>query len=155
MEFKESLQEGIKYEIIVLGIIKEKYPSAHKIDGYCKEYDIYIPENDTKIEVKFDKKSLQTGNIVVEIEMFNKPSALFTTKSDYWVFCDGHELMWITPTKIKDVIIWNGLKAVSFVGDGDTHRKRAILVPKDLIRQASKINKLPQTKIAPLMEQKF
>ena len=142
MEFKDSLQEGIKYEIIVLSIIKEKYPSAHKIDGYCKEYDIYVPENDMKIEVKTDKKSNYTGNLVVEIEMFDKPSALFTTKSDYWVFCDGEELMWITPTKIKDVIIWNGLRAVSFIGKGDTHKKRAILVPKNLIREASKINKL-------------
>ena len=142
MEFKASLQEGIKYEILVLGIIQEKYPTAYKIEGYCKEYDIYVPENDIKIEVKFDKKSLETGNIVVEIEMFNKPSALFTTKSDYWVFCDGYELMWITPSKIKDIIIWNGLRAVTFVGDGDTQIKRAILVPKNLIRGASKINKL-------------
>jgi hypothetical protein len=142
VEFKDSLQEGIKYEIIVLGIIKEKYPSAHKIEGYCKEYDIYVPENDMKIEVKTDKKSNFTGNLVVEIEMFDKPSALFTTKSNYWVFCDGEELMWITPAKIKDIIIWNGLKAVSFVGNGDTHKKRAILVPKHLIREASKIHKL-------------
>jgi hypothetical protein len=122
--------------------LKEKYPSAHKIEGYCKEYDIYVPENDMKIEVKTDKKSNFTGNLVVEIEMFDKPSALFTTKSNYWVFCDGEELMWITPAKIKDIIIWNGLKAVSFVGNGDTHKKRAILVPKHLIREASKIHKL-------------
>ena len=74
--------------------------------------------------------------------MFNKPSALFTTKSDYWVFCDGIELMWISPNKIKDIIIWNGLKAVTFIGNGDTQKKRAVLVPKDLIRNKSIINKL-------------
>jgi LytS/YehU family sensor histidine kinase len=44
--------------------------------------------------------------------------------------------------KIKDVIIWNGLKAVTFIGKGDTHKKRAILVPKYLIRNESSINKL-------------
>jgi hypothetical protein len=142
MEFKEALIDGVEYEMIVLNFIKEKYPSAYKIEGYFKEYDIYVPENDIKIEVKLDKKSTITGNLVVEIEMFNKPSALFTTKSDYWVFCDGIELMWISPNKIKDIIIWNGLKAVTFIGNGDTQKKRAVLVPKDLIRNKSIINKL-------------
>ena len=142
MEFKEALIDGVEYEMIVLNFIKEKYPSAYKIEGYFKEYDIYVPENDIKIEVKLDKKSIVTGNLVVEIEMFNKPSALFTTKSDFWVFCDGIELMWISPSSIKDVIIWNGLKAVTFIGNGDTQKKRAVLVPKDLIRNKSIINKL-------------
>jgi hypothetical protein len=142
MEFKNALEEGLQYEIIVLNIIKKKYPSAYKIEGYFKDYDIYVPENNIKIEVKFDKKSLITGNLVVEIEMFNKPSALFTTKSDYWVFCDGAEIMWIAPIKIKDIIIWNELRAVTFIGDGDTQKKRAILVPKNLIRNKSIINKL-------------
>ena len=142
MEFKEALIDGVEYEMIVLNFIKEKYPSAYKIEGYFKEYDIYVPENDIKIEVKLDKKSTITGNLVVEIEMFNKPSALFTTKSDFWVFCDGIELMWISPNKIKDIIIWNGLKAVTFIGNGDTQKKRAVLVPKDLIRNKSIINKL-------------
>jgi hypothetical protein len=142
MEFKEALIDGVEYEMIVLNFIKEKYPSAYKIEGYFKEYDIYVPENDIKIEVKLDKKSTITGNLVVEIEMFNKPSALFTTKSDYWVFCDGIELMWISPSSIKDIIIWNGLKAVTFIGNGDTQKKRAVLVPKDLIRNKSIINKL-------------
>jgi hypothetical protein len=142
MEFKEALIDGVEYEMIVLNLIKEKYPSAYKIEGYFKEYDIYVPENDIKIEVKLDKKSIVTGNLVVEIEMFNKPSALFTTKSDFWVFCDGIELMWISPSSIKDVIIWNGLKAVTFIGNGDTQKKRAVLVPKDLIRNKSIINKL-------------
>jgi hypothetical protein len=142
MEFKEALIDGVEYEMIVLNLIKEKYPSAYKIEGYFKEYDIYVPENDIKIEVKLDKKSIVTGNLVVEIEMFNKPSALFTTKSDFWVFCDGIELMWISPSSIKDIIIWNGLKAVTFIGNGDTQKKRAVLVPKDLIRNKSIINKL-------------
>ena len=142
MQFKDSLLVGEQKEYLILDFIKKKYPSAYKVEGYCKECDIYVPECNMKIEVKFDKKSNHTGNIVVEIEMFNKPSALFTTKSDYWIFYDGFELMIIRPIDIKDIIIWNGLKAVTFIGIGDTESKRAILVPKQLIRNKSKICKI-------------
>ena len=142
MQFKDSLLVGEQKEYLILDFIKRKYPNAYKVEGYCKECDIYVPECDMKIEIKFDKKSNHTGNLVVEIEMFNKPSALFTTQSDYWIFYDGFELMIIRPIDIKDVIIWNGLKAVTFIGIGDTQSKRAILVPKELIRNKSKICKL-------------
>jgi hypothetical protein len=142
MQFKDSLLVGEQKEYLILDFIKRKYPNAYKVEGYCKECDIYVPECDMKIEIKFDKKSNHTGNLVVEIEMFNKPSALFTTKSNYWIFYDGFELMIIRPIDIKDVIIWNGLKAVTFIGIGDTQSKRAILVPKELIRNKSKICKL-------------
>ena len=59
------------------------------IDGYCKEWDIYIPELDEGVEVKSDQKSKHTGNIVIEIEFNGKPSALATTKAKYWVIFDS------------------------------------------------------------------
>ena len=36
--------------------------------------------------------------------MFEKPSALLTTKADYWVVYTGKELLWITPIKINECI---------------------------------------------------
>jgi hypothetical protein len=146
-DFYKSLQIGEYIEYMILDIIREKYPLAYKVKEYFKDYDIYVPEKELKIEVKFDKKSIYTNNFVVEIEMYNKPSALFVTKSDFWIFYDGFELMYIKPIDIKDIIIWNELKAVRFIGKGDTESKRAILVPKHLIRAKSKIQKwiLPQT----------
>ena len=145
--FNESIKIGEYIELKILDIIKEKYPNAYKVEGYFKDYDIFIPEKNLKIEIKFDKKSIYTGNFVVEIEMYNKPSALFVTKADYWIFYDGFELMYIKPIDLKDIIIWNELKAVKFIGIGDTESKRAILVPKHLIRAKSKIKEwiLPQT----------
>ena len=78
--FKDDLKRGEKVELDVLKIIQKKYPNAYKIEGYCKEYDLYVPDVGG-IEVKYDKKSKETGNIVIEIEMFGKPSALMTTKA--------------------------------------------------------------------------
>ena len=63
--FDRDLARGKKYEQIVLEAIQQKYSKAFIEDGYCKEWDIYIPELSFGIEVKSDKKSIDTGNIFV------------------------------------------------------------------------------------------
>ena len=129
--FKDSLVIGHSSEDAVCAKIRKKYPKAHVMEGYCKEYDIYVPETGKKIEVKQDKKSNFTGNIVVEIEFDGKPSALSTTTADYWVFDDGEIYIWITPETLRQVVL--PLYAVTFTGKGDNKSKRAYLVDKKLI----------------------
>ena len=129
--FKNSLVIGHSSEDAVCAKINKKYPKAYVIKEYCKEYDIYVPETDVKIEVKQDKKSNFTGNIVVEIEFDGKPSALSTTTADYWVFDDGEIYIWITPETLRQVVL--PLYAVTFTGKGDNKSKRAYLVDKKLI----------------------
>ena len=103
--FKDSLVIGHSSEDAVCAKIKKKYPRAHVIEGYCKGYDIYVPETKKKVEVKQDKKSNYTGNIVVEIEMPpGTPSGLSTTEADYWVFDDGEIYIWITPETLRQVV---------------------------------------------------
>ena len=139
--FKESLKDGKKSEEAVLSIIKRKYPTAYIIDGYYKYYDIFIPEKNLGIEVKKDVKSQETGNIVVEIEFNGKPSALSTTRADYWVFDDGECYIWIEPSKLRG-IVHNFGQIREFVGKGDTKSKKAYLMPKTLIKEfASLITK--------------
>jgi len=140
-KFKTDLSRGAKVEDFVLQKIKNKYPEARRISGYCKEYDIWIPEINQGIEVKYDPMSNKTGNIVIEIEMGGKPSALSTTKAHQWIFYDGHSLVCITPREIKECIFTNQLRIVTFTGPGDQHSKRAYLVPKDkLFRYGKYIN---------------
>tara|TARA_R100000656_G_C3949797_1_gene128230 strand:+ start:78 stop:596 length:519 start_codon:yes stop_codon:yes gene_type:complete len=129
--FKDSLAIGHTSEDNVCAKIRKKYPKAHVIQGYFKGYDIYVPETGKKVEVKQDKKSNFTGNIVVEIEFNGKPSALSTTKADYWVFDDGETYMWITPDTLRQVI--EPMRPVKFVGNGDNKEKLAYLVKKDVI----------------------
>lgn len=131
--FKKDLKRGTKVEDFVLQKIKNKYPEAKRISGYCKEYDIWIPEINQGIEVKYDPKSNETGNIVIEIEMGGKPSALSTTKASQWIFYDGKRLVSIEPRAIKECIYINQLQLVSFTGPGDEKSKRAYLVPKDTL----------------------
>ena len=132
--FYEDLKDGKETENNVLAIIKKKYPKSYIIEGYFKDYDIYVPEKNMGIEVKKDVKSQETGNLVIEVEFNGKPSALSTTKADYWVFYDGDNYIWITPTMLKDLTESCG-HAVEFIGKGDTKPKKAYLMPKSLVKR--------------------
>jgi hypothetical protein len=131
--FKRDLKRGKHHENVVLNYIKAKYKNAYIKDGYYKEYDIFIPEVNFGVEVKYDEKSKYTNNIVIEIEFNNKPSALMTTKAKFWVIYDGYSYNWFLTDKIKDCIKDNNLRYVEFIGKGDTKSKKAYLIKKELL----------------------
>lgn len=131
-EFKEALEHGISVENQLLEILRKKYPSTSHVHKY-KGYDLWIPEVHKSIEVKCDAKSNYTGNIVIEIEMYNKPSGLMATTADYWVFYDNVDFVMIKPMKIIQCIFDNKLVYREFVGNGDTQSKKAFLVPKNIL----------------------
>lgn len=131
--FKRDLQAGKEIENAVLQVIRRKYPQAKIIDGYCKEWDIFIPELQIGVEVKSDQKSQHTGNIVIEVEFNGSPSALSTTKAKYWVIYDGIDYNWFTVDAIKNCIKDNNLTPAQFIGRGDTSSKKAYLIKKTLL----------------------
>lgn len=131
--FNRDLKRGKYHENVILEVIQKKYPKAFIKDGYCKEYDIFIPELKIGVEVKSDEKSKFTGNIVIEIEFNNRPSALSTSEAKYWVIFDGYDYHWFLKDKIKDCILENKLKWVEFIGKGDTKSKKAYLIKKEIL----------------------
>ena len=138
MSFNKDLQRGLEIEERVVSILRKKYPCATLVSAF-KGYDIWIPEIDKAVEVKFDPMSQRTGNIVVEIEMYGKDSGLMATQADYWVFYDG-EMFVIMPVKnIFKCIFESKLQYVEFVGNGDTRPKKAFLVNKNTYSHLSKI----------------
>ena len=128
--FERDLKRGQDIEDKVLSIIKGKYPQAHKIKGYFKDYDIYIPEIDKSVEVKSDEQSKHTGNILIEVEFDGKPSALSTSKADFWVWWDGYGFHWFSIEHIWQCINDLGAKTRTFIGKGDTKEKKAYLIRK-------------------------
>jgi hypothetical protein len=144
MKFNESLSSGKQSENIILKMVQNKYPKAYIKEGYHKEYDIMIPEINKTIEVKKDFKSQYTGNVVIEMEMNNRPSGLQTTTADWWVFhLDETEIVWITLERLKEMVELEGYKLVEFIGDGDEISKQAYLVPKkDLYMYSNKIKEI-------------
>lgn len=135
--FYRDLSAGKVVEQKVLEIVKTKYPEAHIVDGYCKDWDIYIPEIGKGIEVKSDQKSQHTGNIVVEIEFHGKPSALSTTKAYRWFFYTGNEIIITSPARLRNMIQDYKLYPATFTGKGDKHAKKAYLVKQHLIEKTA------------------
>ena len=133
--FNKDLQRGRKIEEKILNICKQKYPCSVLIDGKFKDYDLFIPETNKKLEIKGDYRSCETGNIIIELMMFGKPSALLTTKADYWVVYTGKELLWITPIKIIECITINNISSRTLTGQGDTASKVACLIPIETFKK--------------------
>ena len=133
--FKKDLQRGRKIEEKILDICRQKYPCSVLIDGKFKDYDLFIPETNKKLEIKGDYRSCETGNIIIELMMFGKPSALLTTKADFWVVYTGLELLWITPIKIIECITVNNINSRTLTGQGDTASKIACLIPIETFKK--------------------
>ena len=138
-DFDTSLSNGQLVEKLFLTKLKGKYPKSILIEGSFKDFDIYVPEIDTKYEVKSDIKSNETGNYLIEVEHYGKPSALLTTKADYWIIYDENNWVITEPNKIKDLILLRGYKQVKTTGSGDTHHKLCYLIKKEDIKLISKI----------------
>ncbi len=88
-KFQQDLKNGKEYESKALSDIQLKYPKAYIIDGYCLDWDIYIPELKIGVEVKSDAQYQKTGNFYVEYFCNGKPSGIATTKADlYYIYLD-------------------------------------------------------------------
>ena len=81
MTFYQDLEFGENNERLVLKKVQVKYPKAYKVEGYCKEWDIFIPEKKIGIEVKSDRISHKTGNIAIEYSYGGEPSGIETTRA--------------------------------------------------------------------------
>ena len=80
--FEKALEIGKRIEEIVLNRVRESDPFAIIIKGKFKQFDIYSPSTNTRIEVKSDIQSQHTHNFLVEVYMYGKPSALLSTEAD-------------------------------------------------------------------------
>jgi len=103
--FKDDLKKGEKVERFVVEQLKIKYPSTYKIEGYCKEYDILIPEIDSSVEVKNDKQlDVSSKNFFIEVECENKPSGLSSTGATWWWIISISRQIVIAPKYLRHLI---------------------------------------------------
>ena len=138
--FHADLERGVAVENKVIGMIREKYPCACRILGDFKDYDIWIPEISAGIEVKYDPRSNETNNFVIEIESRDSPSGLMTTKAKFWVLYDDKAFCVIKPSEIIKCIFLNKLTYSEFFCSGDNFKKKAFLIKKEMLsKYASKI----------------
>ena len=112
-------------------------------EGYNPKFDLDLSFGQTyekklhglltekgKIEVKADRMSHKTGNLVIEFESRGKPSGIETTESDYWFYwIVGLDIGIMVPIlKLKELV-----KNARVVSGGDNGTSRMYLVPVENI----------------------
>lgn len=133
--FARDLERGKVIENNIVSALKARFPATTMIDGKFKPYDAFIPELSKTLEIKMDKVSLNTGRILIELEMFGKPSGLLSTTADDWVIYTGEQYLWIKPMKIFECILLNNLKTEKIVGSGDSNAKTVCFIPNELFKK--------------------
>ena|SRR3990167_6169847 len=99
--FTKDNKVGEIAETMVLSMIKKKYPKAFKVSGNFEPYDIYVPEKGIKVEVKYDVRSHETGNVFIETLFNGKPSGIKTSEADVWVIYDGFYRYWVATETLR------------------------------------------------------
>lgn len=132
--WRDDLVKGEAVEAEFLDRVLVAFQEAYQTFGEDSRFDIEIPELNCKVEVKFDPKSLETGNIVVEY-FHNKPSAMLVSEATHWLFVTGEEEIWISFDQLLACILVEGLEPVQIHGPDDRHPKAVFLVPVETLRK--------------------
>jgi len=102
-QFLTDLERGKKEEMKVFEHFKKSYPNTKIVNGYKKEFDIEIPEKFC-VEVKFDERSINTGNYFIEAFYENSPSGINSTSAKLWVISNGKQYLFVNTKEIKNCI---------------------------------------------------
>jgi hypothetical protein len=130
-KFKADLKFGQKYEKILLDLIPH---DSHILScGYCKEYDFKMIRDGKEYvyEVKADRRSINTGNMVIEYECSDKPSGITTTQACCYAYfvvrpLDQWDLYLIPTDEIRRMIKDKEFKRTIKGGDGMRSRMYVI-----------------------------
>ena len=85
-EFDTSLNIGKQREAELIAFFQSLGHKPIAIPGKFTGFDFFLANTKEAYEVKQDWKAHYSGNLVVEIEMYGKPSGLMGTTADWWIF---------------------------------------------------------------------
>lgn len=112
------------------------YNSDFRFDlkiGQIKEKELNEILSDSLIEVKYDLKALDTGNVFVEYESRGNPSGIATSHSDWYCFAIGDTFHFIKTKELSNRCR-KYLKSNRDILGGDDNTSKGILLPtKELL----------------------
>lgn len=113
-----------------------KYNSDFRFDleiGNSKENELASIFQNSRVEVKFDQKALETGNIFVEYESRGNASGIATSEAEWYCYAFGDNFHLIPAQRLKELC----RKYVGTRRDkrgGDSNTSKGILLPiKELL----------------------
>jgi hypothetical protein len=119
-DFKKQLEAGEHAEDSFIRLLRRVSPlplDVSPVHGNVKGYDVVcqIGNRDIKFEVKYDKGSNETGNIVIEwskvVEGCTYDTGLLVTTADWWVqkayrIGRGYVYYVIRTNDLKNILLW-------------------------------------------------
>lgn len=134
MSWDVDLALGKKVEKAWLNRIMVAFDDARQTFGEDCRFDLEVPELGISIEVKFDPRSQETGNVVLEY-FHGKPSGILTSEATHWLFDLGDQQIWMTRERLLEFLFREMPRPVKIHGPGDRKAKMVFLIPReDLIR---------------------
>ena len=142
MSWADDLAAGTTIEKEWFEKLSNLFDECYETFGEDSRFDLAIPELDTTIEIKFDKKSLDTGNIVIEYHHNGKPSGVLASEADVWLFATGEEDIWVTKKNLQRMLLLENIRPVMIHGPDDHSPKAVFLIPIETVRayQTSSLN---------------
>lgn len=142
--FVYDKSRGDLAEKVVLQILKEAYPNKafKKIDGKNSDYDIVEDsrsKNPLTIEVKFDIKAKETGNLCFEFTNGKRPTGVCVSKaSEIWYVLESKEanhyiVFKFNRAKLLQHLLYHAItkqsKDIRIVYGGDFNKFGLIIIP--------------------------
>lgn len=91
-----------------------------------KDWDFWIEKDGQRSfwEVKRDRRTHETGNVVIEFESSGRPSGIAVTKADFWMYIvDDEPTIFIIPVdELKALIAAEQYSCTRYVGDYGKNR---------------------------------
>lgn len=133
MGFDEDLKQGERAEFAILRTLKRQHPELKKIKGYEKGFD--LSDGVYSVEVKYDKESVKTGNIAMEILYKTFPSGISSTRAIDWVhiyYYKGWGYSIANVSELKRFIKAN-IAYFRIVVGGDNMDSKIVLLPCQIV----------------------
>ena len=133
LEFGNRIQRKVLEEVY-------KLPYREK-DGCFKDYDAEVFRNGRieYFEFKADRRTLQTGNLAIEMLCSGKPSGIWATKADFWIHCvvDGEDVLEVYELPVKTLSEMVTRQLYSSIRETDDGRTVMYLFPRGVFSSYS------------------
>ena len=141
--FLKDLDDGKKFELTVLDILKSEYPKEDWIQNPVRTGVDILSKSWLKVEVKFDRMWNKTWNIFIEVECNWKPSWIYKYEwldvLAYWYIWESSTFLYLINVKKLIEEMWKN--SFRQVNGWDWFRVKWILVPISYLKEKLIISK--------------
>ena len=148
-EYSKNFEKGLEYQDFV---VKKLYEAGIPLVGYSSfQYQVTIGENAAGVEIKFDDRMKDTGNVYIEVaEKSDKRNEAFAASGIYrndntWLYAIGdYSVIYLCgKTHLRQLYERERGKAKTFVKFTDTPTSQGMLLPQKYVEEKLALKRVP------------